>query len=147
MNNAKRFHDVFGIYATELWAMPEKEFLEWLNAKADLSTVRDESFRINKAYDDGCKTGYEQARFDYEQKWIPVTERLPEEDFWYGSEVQTSDFVLITVQGENADNVIVDYGYTRDGVWKSETCDIDIPDSWKVTAWMPLPEPYKGDKE
>jgi hypothetical protein len=29
--NADAFHEVFGIYATELWAMPEKDFLEWLN--------------------------------------------------------------------------------------------------------------------
>ena len=31
--NADKFREVFGIYATELWAMPEAKFLEWLNAK------------------------------------------------------------------------------------------------------------------
>ena len=31
MNNAEKFRDVFGFYATELWAMPEKDFLKWLN--------------------------------------------------------------------------------------------------------------------
>lgn len=31
MNNAKRFKKTFGIYATEMWAMPEADFLEWLN--------------------------------------------------------------------------------------------------------------------
>ena len=32
MTNADKFKEIFGIYATELWARPEKEFLEWLNA-------------------------------------------------------------------------------------------------------------------
>lgn len=31
--NADKFRKVFGIYATELWAMPEAKFLEWLNAE------------------------------------------------------------------------------------------------------------------
>ena len=34
MNNSEKFREVFGIYATELWAKPEKDFLEWLNAPA-----------------------------------------------------------------------------------------------------------------
>lgn len=34
MNNAERFRQVFGIYATELWVMSEEEFLKWLNADA-----------------------------------------------------------------------------------------------------------------
>lgn len=33
MTNAEKFKNVFGLYATELWAMPEKEFLEWLNVE------------------------------------------------------------------------------------------------------------------
>lgn len=33
MINAEVFKQIFGIYATELWAMSESEFLEWLNAK------------------------------------------------------------------------------------------------------------------
>lgn len=33
MNNAEKFKQLFGIYATELWAMPEEKFLEWLNAE------------------------------------------------------------------------------------------------------------------
>ena len=31
MNNADKFHEVFGIYATEMWAMSESKFLEWLS--------------------------------------------------------------------------------------------------------------------
>ena len=32
MTNADKFKGIFGMYAIELWAKPEKEFLEWLNA-------------------------------------------------------------------------------------------------------------------
>ena len=49
MTNAEKFKQLFGIYATELWAMPEEKFLEWLNAEVP-----------------------EQDR------WIPCKERLPE---------------------------------------------------------------------
>ena len=35
MTNAEAFRYDFGIYATELWAMTEAQFLEWLNADCD----------------------------------------------------------------------------------------------------------------
>lgn len=36
MTNADKFKSIFGLYATELWAKSEKDFLEWLNADAEL---------------------------------------------------------------------------------------------------------------
>ena len=33
MNNADVFEQVFGIYATEMWAMKEEDFLKWLNSE------------------------------------------------------------------------------------------------------------------
>lgn len=33
MNNAEKFKQIFELYATELWAKPESEFLTWLNAE------------------------------------------------------------------------------------------------------------------
>ena len=41
MNNAEKFKQIFGLYATELWAMPEEKFLEWLNAEAPESQTTD----------------------------------------------------------------------------------------------------------
>ena len=32
-NNAELFEQTFGIYATEVWAMKESDFLKWLNAE------------------------------------------------------------------------------------------------------------------
>ena len=31
MTNAEKFQAIFGRYATEMWALPEEEFLKWLN--------------------------------------------------------------------------------------------------------------------
>ena len=31
MNNAEKFQSAFGMYATELWSMNEKDFLKWIN--------------------------------------------------------------------------------------------------------------------
>lgn len=32
MTNADKFKETFDIYATELWAMSEADFIKWLNA-------------------------------------------------------------------------------------------------------------------
>lgn len=74
-----------------------------------------------------------------EQRWIPVTEALPKD----------GRAVLCTVKGypEGENWTIADCRY-KDGVW--ETCDEAAYDYWTelsdVLAWMPLPEPYGGDR-
>ena len=51
MNNAEKFKEVFGIYATELWAKPEKDFLEWLNAPApETEDEKCDHYRPNGGY-------------------------------------------------------------------------------------------------
>lgn len=43
MTNAEKFYKSFGMYATELWAMPEEKFLKWLNyeqKKANADRIR-----------------------------------------------------------------------------------------------------------
>ena len=35
MTNAEVFKKQFGLYATELWAMNEQDFLHWLNARSE----------------------------------------------------------------------------------------------------------------
>lgn len=38
MTNAEKFQLVFNRYATEIWALPEKDFLEWLNKHEEVKT-------------------------------------------------------------------------------------------------------------
>lgn len=81
-----------------------------------------------------------------EPHWIPVTERMPEEDCWTGANFQYSADVLMSVFNAEDDETIIDYGHTADGKWYSDTTDCFVPDTWKVTAWMSLPSPYKGEE-
>ena len=40
MTNADRFQQVFGLFATEVWAFSEKDFLNWLNEEPPELTVK-----------------------------------------------------------------------------------------------------------
>lgn len=76
-------------------------------------------------------------------KWIPCTERLPDEDLWIGMGVQYSESVLVTVVNHaNDDKRVVDMAYTRNGEWQSVT----IPEWCEIVAWCPPPEPWKGEE-
>ena len=70
-----------------------------------------------------------------EQRWIPVSERLPEEDGEYLCTVQTHDI--------DTDNVIDEYINFCDFI-DSGWC---VFDDETVVAWMPLPEPYREESE
>lgn len=77
-------------------------------------------------YTDGFNDGYKQAQKDA-RRWIPVTERLPE------------------------DNIMKEYLVSQRGCEWIALASYD--DGWfdnegtvvheRVTAWMPLPKPYK----
>ena len=66
------------------------------------------------------------------EQWIPVTERLPEE------EVQ----VLVTDDAGGLATIDVDCGYFDEEYGRFEWFH-----SQNVTAWMPLPEPWRGEED
>lgn len=65
-------------------------------------------------------------------EWIPVSERLPKE----GIVVLTYDI-----------NKEIEFGEYQNGkwYWLAESCTDYWAKNNGVVAWMPLPEPYKGD--
>lgn len=83
-------------------------------------------------------------------RWIPCSERLPQEDFWRGRGRQFSNHVLVTIVNHaNDDEQFTDIAQTVDGIWQlSHDVDGDcrLPNWCEVIAWMPLPEPYKGEE-
>lgn len=64
------------------------------------------------------------------KQWIPCSERLPD----------YHDEVLVTSLGE----VAIAWLYL-DGNWRSN--DMPEPMYKYIVAWMPLPDPYKGETE
>ena len=71
--------------------------------------------------------------------WIPVTERLPEEDGQY----------LITVKYKpeaDYENIYAEHGEWTDGRWDM-FCFGHCGEVESIVAWMPLPEPYKAESE
>ncbi len=72
-----------------------------------------------------------------EPQWIPCSDRLPEED----------KEVLLSVDCEGSPYIGIG-SYWGDGYWMSS---FDDPKrayhTHTVIAWMPLPEPYKGEQE
>jgi len=77
------------------------------------------------------------------QRWIPVSERLPEED------KNVIVPVHFDVPGQRKDaGWYVDIASQIDGNWVSYSDEYKIAkDYHKVVAWMPLPEPWKGEKD
>lgn len=64
------------------------------------------------------------------ERWIPVTERLPE----------THDFVLVTTK-QKTGQMIMRIGKYNGSEWSTGGA------STNVIAWMPLPEPYEEGKD
>ena len=68
------------------------------------------------------------------QTWIPVTERLPE----------NYTKVLVTYRGCVIEAKLELVGYDNRRMWNSDSLTyLEDATNGKVTAWMPLPEPYK----
>ena len=82
-----------------------------------------------------------------EQRWIPCSERLPEEkDAGILKKLGTekkSEYVLATVEVKGERMTVT--ACTHDGKW-DWNMKYAFPD-FNIVAWMPLPEPWKGGRE
>lgn len=80
-------------------------------------------------------------------EWIAVSERLPEEkDSLFKNKFfdKTSDTVLVTVADRKGQTTTT-YAHTIDGKWSCAL--LRACSDYKIIAWQPLPEPYKGGEE
>lgn len=83
------------------------------------------------------------------EKWVPCSERLPD----YGVPVLTWDGYCYCVEkripcvrDENGEPIFNDWWVSDDYDETESDCYPNLRDGACI-AWMPLPEPYNGDKE
>lgn len=71
-----------------------------------------------------------------EQRWIPVAERLPKNE----------EEVIVSIHDDSGDYA---YDYTSFGWYAAagKFWVVDNEANMRVTAWMPLPEPYREVSE
>lgn len=126
MTNADIFKNIFGLYATELWSMPEKDFLKWLNSEVS-----------------NCS--------ESPNGWISCDERLPEgsqivllslpkyiDD--YGQEFYASVICGHYIGGKDCEWGISDGSRVGYGLVSARYGVSPI-------AWMPLPAPYRPKED
>lgn len=104
-----------------------KEFVEKLIGRLNNEYLKYNDGDWNSAIDESIKIVNELAE-EYNNGWIPCSERLPEEDGYY----------LITIRFYHLHNLVVMGCNFEDGKWLYMDGDDE------VLAWQPLPQPYKA---
>ncbi len=100
---------------------------------------RQEAIRIASGYCHTANIAKELERLPSaqpEQRWIPCGDRLPKDE----------EEVMVSIHDDSGDSV---YDYTSSG-WYAAAGKFWVVDNEinrRVTAWMPLPEPYKAERK
>lgn len=115
-----------------------------ISRQAEIDALKEEVYPCETDYDEGYMAALKKAIWvvekwlppvQPEQRWIPCNERLPD----YSVEVLTYTAIadFIEVQTLEIDNIGIFHWENQEGDWQ-------VADA--VTAWMPLPEPYKEER-
>ena len=85
-----------------------------------------------------------------EQRWIPCSERMPEEHDWIGTKklgTTISDEVYVTFENPRGSNFCKHLSFQNGKLSAFDKSTIDaFYKGSKPIAWMPLPEPYRGER-
>ena len=86
-----------------------------------------------------------------EQRWIPCSERLPEEYEWIGTKrfgTTISDEVYVTFENPKGERFCQHLSFQNGKLSGFDQSAIDaFYKGSKPIAWMPLPKPYKAESE
>jgi hypothetical protein len=97
--------------------------------------------KLTKASEDAYNKGYADGMKAQESRWIPVSERLPEEHICDDGYHEPSKSVL--VQMKSGEMHTARYWSRYDERW----LDLNYPTTDEVIAWMPLPKAYREVEE
>ena len=105
----------------------------------------------NVVRDDAYRRGHEQGKADAAPQWIPFKtrplteeekEEYPEWDYTLDCELpDDGQRILVNIKYKSHEAVQMDEFYTDDGCYLDSGYEIGT----EATAWMPLPEPWKGE--
>ena len=105
-------------------------------SKDDIEEIK-ECYKCSKEHEQLAEWLKELKQLREQTRWIPVSERLPEENGQY----------LITVKykhvNDSYEDVYAEHGEWYDGRWDM-FCFGHCGEVEDIIAWMPLPEPYKA---
>lgn len=121
--------------------MNNAEAVNWLiNITTDIGKIEHQDlWHYEQALSEIKEMLEDAPTIEPEPKWIPCSERLPDEDHWLGgSGRQFSEKVIVAIVNHSDEDTWVDMTYTIDGEWACE-----LPKYCEIAAWMPLPEPYR----
>ena len=92
----------------------------------------------------GMITAIEMKHDELMPKWIPVTEALPDNEKydWVLGQIRETDSGYLWIPRQVEYREIKDDWYEDSIGWLKKNPD----HAFEVIAWMPLPEPYRGER-
>lgn len=88
------------------------------------------------------------------QQWTPCNKSLPIEDYYPDDNEYHSKWAWVTIKSRQTGKRYMDIARTVNGKWEMLHSDFDggfpckdVPYWADIVAWMPLPEPWKGEKQ
>lgn len=101
---------------------------------------------MDKTTIDACKGAIELLE---QTIWIPVSERLPEDGIYLVTVERITDVPRIDMKSFAKDlNKVDEFDFPKHKCgWYDYDSEYGYWEDTNVVAWMPLPQPYKGESE